>query len=686
MSVLLAVLLGCCAVGAWRAARRAGAVRGRRRLRSLALVITIVALQTVISAPPAAAQSCEEPNPERPGAGMVGAIDPPVGHGEGGSAYREYDYAGMVWHVYDCDSNALSMNPESTIDTWAGNQLFNLGKNIVGATNSLHYTVLEGGLLNPLYNAVSTGAEKVYNNIYAQLFGVVAVLLAILLFRNIWRGDLATVSKRALFALGGVWLAASSLALLRYYDEIDNAIVQTTTNIQAGFIDDSDRVIRHVLPTELHTQVVYNNWLRGEFGSPDSPQAEQFGRRLLDAQAFTWEQMRNGDDADQAVIEDKKQEFKNISTQLGPATGYFTGEDGSRTGVGILAFLQSLCYALFQLFAKAAVLLAQILVRLFTLTAPLIGLVAIVHHDILRRVGKVLGTVAFNLLVLSVLAGVHALLLQAIFSAGAALSMLTQMVIAGLVTVLLFMIGKPGRRLWQMVEMSVSMVGAAVPSPRGGLFSRFRRRSTEPSPQDEFWRSVQDSDEAEGGARTRGQAGAMSGGRFRPEATVFASAQRLDSRASGGDHPATHWPAGVGGNSGRPALPAGGGPVGAFANPLPGRSPGDYLRDGQSVPGRAPSRRVDTAPISDRGLNRVDEFDPVVVPSRLGSVGVPNTANSAAGSGATQAVPPDGRYFAPQPRRVEPEMVAGKPVFVVYRPSRGFEVRDESRDTDRVVR
>ena len=167
--------------------------------------------------------------------------------------------------------------PGSTLDTWGGNQLFNLGKNIVGATNSLHYTVLEGGLLNPLYSAVKSGAEKVYNNIYAQLFGLVALVMSIMLFRNIWRGDLAAVSKRALYALAGVWLAASSLAMLRYFDPIDKAIVQTTTNIQAGFVDDADnRVVRHVLPTNLHNEIVYKNWLRGEFGRP-----------LLDAQAFT---------------------------------------------------------------------------------------------------------------------------------------------------------------------------------------------------------------------------------------------------------------------------------------------------------------------------------------------------------------------------------------------------------------
>src|SRR5690606_41992394 len=106
--------------------------------------------------------------------------------------------------------------------------------------------------------------------------------------------------------------------------------------------------------------------------------------------------------------------FKRIASDLGPGAAYCTGEDGSRTGAGFIACLQSLVYSLFQLLAKAAVLLAQVLIRLLTLTAPLLGLVAILHHDTLPRVGKVVGTGAFNLVVLSAPAGIHERLLNAI--------------------------------------------------------------------------------------------------------------------------------------------------------------------------------------------------------------------------------------------------------------------------------
>ncbi|GAA1208324.1 magnesium transporter [Prauserella alba] len=690
--ITMTVLAALVCAWVWLRARRRepGRPRVARRGPAMLATVAVLACQALLASP-AQAQldggGCEAPNPERPGSGMVGAIDNPEGNGEAGSAYADYSYAGMVWHVHDCDSGGMGgiTDPSTTVDTWLGNQLFNVAKNIVGATNALHYEVLDGGVLQPLTEAVSRGAEAVYNNVYAQLFGLAALLLAIFLFRNIWRGDLATVSKRALFAVGGLWLAASSLALLQYHDEIDHAIVQTTTNIQAGFVDEEqDRVVRHILPTELHEEVVYDNWLRGTFGNDQQDEeAREYGPDLLDAQAFTWDQMRAGDDGDESVINEKKAEFNRIAGELQASSGYFSGEDGSRAGTGFLAMLQSLAYSLFQLVAKLAVLLAQILVRLFTLTAPLIGLLAILQHDVLRRIGRVIGGVAFNLLVLSVLAGIHALLLQAIFAASG-MDMIVQLAIAGLVTIMMFVVGRPARRLWQMVETSVSLVGSAVPNQRGGLFSRFRKKSSEPTPQDEFWQTVKSDDDAEGGAATRGAGAARAGGRFRPEATV-ASAERLDGPQTGA-HPASHWPGTrqqVGGAN--PALPAGGGaapPV--FSTSPPNRAPGDQQ------PMVVPSRRVDTAPVTDRGIDRADDPDPFVVPSRMNQpAGTFDTGRGGGqrGAQATPAAAPAPAPAAPEPRRADSELVAGKPVYVLYRPSRGLEVRpDDVRDTDRAVR
>ncbi|MFC7613165.1 magnesium transporter [Actinokineospora soli] len=641
---MITILLVATAAALLTAVRRRTRTRDLGRKSAMAVVIAIVGLHTLIGSPAAAQDLDCVPNPERPGSGMVGAIDPPKGNGEVGSPYQVYGFAGMVWHVYDESCNGLVpsgvSDPGATIDNWAGNELFNLAKIVVGATNSLHYTLLDGGILGGLNDQIGEAAESIFDNIYAQLFGIFALVLAILMFRQIWKGDLATVSKRALFALGGMWLAASSMVLVTNYDRIDDIIVRTTTGIQAGFIDPGEsRVDYDILPTQLHNKIVYENWERGVFGSPDAPQAEQFGARLLNAQAWTRDDVVSGRDADNAAEQEKKAEYRAIAGQLGPATGYFKGTDGSRTGAGVLAFFQSIVYSLFQFFAKLAVLLAQLLLRILALAAPVIGLVALVHHDILRRVGRAVGAVVLNVLVLAMLAGIHFKFLELIFSPDAGLSLLTQMLLAAIVTFVFLLIGRPMRRMWQMLEMSVGAAGASVAAPGAGIFSRFRRnKHAGPTPQDNFWENLRDEEDttSETGVLVRG------GRRHRPEASnpVTVQAERMDAARAGIGTP-------------RAAI---GGPQTLLGPAADASSSVDLVAPrGSHLVAR--SRTVDTVPVADRNWDRGE--DAVVVPSRVSS----------------RVEQPVDLPPAPPARPADVEVVAGRPVHVVYRPSRGWRWR-----------
>jgi len=207
----------------WRRAEPIARLRKGRKWSVLLLVTGLLGIQIVFGMPAYADQCGQAPPLERPGAGMVGAIDPPLlDHGDVNSNYGRYSYAGTVWHVFDtnCGLTNTFTDPNSVIDTWAGNQLFNVGKNIVGATNSLHYEMLlPTGMFQPLDDAVAKAAATVYNNVYVRWFGPVALLLALLMFRYIWTGDLASMSRRGMWALAGMWLAASVLVVGPVYGE-----------------------------------------------------------------------------------------------------------------------------------------------------------------------------------------------------------------------------------------------------------------------------------------------------------------------------------------------------------------------------------------------------------------------------------------------------------------------------------
>jgi hypothetical protein len=652
LRALLGLLLAALATPP-RTRRRLPVPRLRGRRAALLITGLLLGAQAVLGAPAVLAaptqlpgiDDCKEaPNPERPGSGMVGVADPtPLGQGRDPSIYRDYGYAGQVWHTYDlgCGPTGLR-NPNAVVDTWTGNQVFNVGKNIVAATNGLHYALLDGGLLQPLDNLVLSGTIALYDSVYAPLFGLVALFLAIVLFRSIWRGDLATISRRTLWAVAAVWFASITyLTPLTYTHVLDDLLIDGTNAVQSGFFNEVGVEQRDQLPTLLHETVVYHNWARGEFGSATSPQAIDLGPKLVAAQAWSKQEVASG--ADAGSPDAKKAQYQDLATKMGSAYGYFQGKDGSRMGAGFLATAQAFALALFQLLAKAAILLAQVLLRVLILLGPLIGLVAIVHHDVLRAVGRALGVVVINVIVLAAMAGLHAFVLTQLFNPANNIPPLAQLLLASVVTMIFLLVVKPIRRMWQMMEMSVQTVHGAMPSTPPGVFSRLRRRKEYvPTPQDDFWAQVRGMDPETPTPPTAGDAG-----RLRPEGTVVAVAERLDRT------PAR--PVGRHALDGRTSI---NGPIILTGTPV--LSGPQHAHHGQrALPAGAsaldqalatPSRMVDTPSVVDPSWDRVAEEEPVLVPSRAG--------------GGTGPV-----------RRAEMEMVGGRPVFVVYRPSRGLEVR-----------
>jgi hypothetical protein len=639
MTALLVVLSAATlAVLAWRLLRRA-----RPRGRAVLVVGALLAMQALIGSPAMAAPTDCAPNPERPDLGFVGALDPSKQlalHGDPGSVYFDYRYAGLTWHTYDpnCGSISAITSTNSQIDTWFGNQLFNVAKVMVSATNGLHYVITGNLLTGPLDQIVANGTKALYNGVFAPLLALAALGLAILLFRQIWKGDLAAIGRRTTWALAGLWLASAAyLTPLVYTGVLNSVLIAGTSDVQSGFLSQAglgDNV--NSLPTLLHTNVVYRNWLRGEFGDPDAPQAKQFGKDLVAAQAFSIAEVDAGKDADANNTSAKKQQFVDIRGKLGNVTGYFDGTDGSRIGDGFLALFQAVAFTLFQLLAKLAILLAQVLLRMVVLTGPLIGLASIVFPDLLRKIGRAAGAALLNVVVISALAGLDTLVLVWIFDPAHGLPLLAQILLAGLVTLAFFMIGKPGRRMLQMVQLSVGAMGSNLVGASGGLWARMRgRRAGDTSAQDAFWEHVRDGEHLppEIAAAQRG------GRRYRPEAAnpVLATAQRLDvngTELTAGNTRALQ--AGVGGANALPA--SGGGITGPMA-----------LASGSS-------RTVDTPPVVDRSWERRGE-DAVIVPSHVIS----------------------GQRPQAEPRRAEVEVIAGRPVHMIYRPSRGLEVAEPDK-------
>jgi hypothetical protein len=220
----------------------------------------------------------------------VGSLDPPtLSAGEPGSVYNEVGYAGMVWHNYDLGCAGTAFNPASTTDTWLGNQAFNVAKFGVGGVNWAHYLISGGGnLLAPLDGVIRDATSAMYQAVFTTWIGPALVVLSVILLVLAIRGDLARQAQRTAFALAALMVgSAAYLTPVEWAKAADGLLLDGVTQMQEGFLSQVGLGDRDTLPTVLVDRVVYDNWLRGEFGSPEVPQAQQLGRNLLRAQTFT---------------------------------------------------------------------------------------------------------------------------------------------------------------------------------------------------------------------------------------------------------------------------------------------------------------------------------------------------------------------------------------------------------------
>ena len=476
------------AAAVWVGLRRARRARGeggdphrRRRGYSLLVVAALVGGSILIGSPAMAQPlDCKQaPEPDRPGTGLVGSLDPPrPDGGEVGSVYREVGFAGMVWHNYDLGCSASGvLNPSVTTDTWLGNQTFNLAKLTVGGVNWAHYLIADGGeVFAPLDNVISTATKAMYETVFTTWVGIALAALAVILLVLAMRGDLARQAQRAGIGVFALLLASAAyLAPVEWSKAADGLLLDGVTQMQEGFLGPIGLGTRDTLPTVLVDQVVYRNWLRGTFGSPDVPQAQDMGRDLLRAQAFTIDEVDQRQDNSQ-LAEKKKSDYEALADRMGDRYTYFTGASGSRIGAGLLATIEATCIALFQLLSKVLVLVAMLIIRLMVITAPAIGVVALLKPEVIPALLRIGGAAVVNTLVVGALAGLHALLVVSLFRPGANVDLWLALLVTGVVTVVLWAVARPFRRLVSMVSLTREQFGGIVPGAGDGPTSRMWQR------------------------------------------------------------------------------------------------------------------------------------------------------------------------------------------------------------------
>lgn len=425
------------------------ALRGRRRTprRLVSVVAALFGLVLLLAAPASAAPQipgvpdCKDaPTAQMPGTGLAGFLDEgpstppkpldPFTADPRTSVYEQYGYAGLSWTTYDlgCGGGMRDMN--ASIDTTVGNAFLSAAAWNIAATNGLHNKVSQPAqYMAPLDDVVTAVTQRLHDAIWTPWGGIALFGVAALLLFYSTSGRLSAVTSAAAWALL-VLAVVAGLAqypsrVASFFDEAVTGSIAKVNASTAGLstLPASSDPVR-AQGALLVDRIAYDAWVRGEFGSSDSPAAKTWGPDLYKASAFTWAEAEKAKDPAEGkkIAERKAENWKKVTAQIQDkdpvAYAYVQGKAGGRAGTGLMAFLGAMFTALFRLAADIFVFAGLVMVRLLVMFFPAVAVIGVMAPmaAVVRRVANIGGAAIVNVVAFSAGSAIHTTVISAILS------------------------------------------------------------------------------------------------------------------------------------------------------------------------------------------------------------------------------------------------------------------------------
>jgi len=360
--------------------------------------------------------SCKTPpTPQPPGQGMSGWAEikpapPPApaaafGAHPASTEYVQYGYAGLVWSTYD--QGCVDTNFGTMIDTSFGDLFMGGAKVIVAVDNTVHTWASGPSWMNALTPLVTGANGALYKALFVTWAAVALMIVGLSVILRAHRSDMPSALTLSAWALLIIGLVSGVVAAPAWAGQQASALMGSTLNaLDAGFVGPGGQANAAQAHDSLTvSSVLYPAWLRGEFGDPASPIAQQYGPQLFQAQALTWSQAAAS--PQQIAATDKAEEAKwgHIASQVQSASpqayAAIQGNANSRIGAGVLALLTAAIVCGFDLIASLVVIVALLGVLAGVIMLPALGVVGM-HHG-MRHLITGLGSRILGMLINGVL-------------------------------------------------------------------------------------------------------------------------------------------------------------------------------------------------------------------------------------------------------------------------------------------
>jgi hypothetical protein len=477
----------------------------RAVVRLGSILVLLLGCFLVVATPTSASPSipgipdCKDaPMAQLPGDGLTGLLDgkpdplPPQGDpfakNPTTSVYEQYGYAGLTWHTYDlgCGGDLRDVNASS--DTMIGNATLAFATWGVASANGLHNKIAHpADYMAPLDDVVAAVSTRIKDAIWSPWGGVALLGVVILLLWYSSSGRLSSVTKGAAWAvlvlavMSGV--AQYPARISAFFDQTVTSSIGQVNAATAGLSSapegsDPARAQGGLLVDRL----LYDSWLRGEFGSPDSSAAKRWGPALFKASAYTWAEAEQAQDPDKAkqLAEDKAKAWKSIAAEIQEKdpNAYLAvqGKAGNRAGVGTMAAFGVAFTTLFRVVADLFMFAGMVMLRFLVMFFPAVAVLGVMApmSAIVHRVANMAGASVVNVIAFAAGAAVHTTVVSALLSRAQTSGMNLLVLILCLVSTLVaFVLLFPLLSLTNIVGMSAGGRGVHVLPRAGRMAGRY---------------------------------------------------------------------------------------------------------------------------------------------------------------------------------------------------------------------
>lgn len=386
--------------------------------------------------------------------------------------------------------NDMLRDPWAVTTTAIANQMITLLDAEVAVLAGLEH--LSNGLnLDWAKPAIATIGSKLSPAVLGVWMPLALLVVAILVGVGAARASYAETMRRLAVVAGCVALGVFSLLMPRYAADVMDKGAQTVASVTSSTFptDASDLIMRNTL---------YPTWLVGNFGSATSPVAVEYGPQLMDAQTYSWSDMKRLQDpkAKKAIDKAKGKQYEKIASEVEDkdpmAYQSLTGKTDTRMISTMMGFGWVTLMGLFVAIASLITIMARILMLGLVVAAMLGAVVGLVSFSFLQRLWDLFTAALLAVAKFTLASGIMTLVLGAIQAAP--VGALTKMVFAVAVTVAAIMLTKPIASFKSMVGMNPNshklsgFLRSAAGSALGTLFgltTKGGRLPTPPEPEKE---------------------------------------------------------------------------------------------------------------------------------------------------------------------------------------------------------